>query len=117
MIVLEYDEPTPSLNLLYGDHWSRRHKHRKKWGWLTRAALLKAKVHERPRWARARVTVERYGKNICDADNVRAGAKALMDSLVAEQIILDDSPAVIGEPVFIQHAGKARKTIVRIEGL
>lgn len=38
-----------------------------------------------------------------------------MNALVAEEIIVDDNPRVIGTPIFRQIIGKERKTIVRIE--
>jgi hypothetical protein len=115
MIVLTIDEPTPSVNLLHGHHWSRKKAMRKRWGWLVRAAILKAGVTARPNHERARLTIERYGARVLDSDNYRAGTKWLQDALVAEGFIADDTPAVIGEPVLRQFAGKERKTIVRIE--
>lgn len=40
-----------------------------------------------------------------------------MNALVSEELILDDKPEVIGEPVLRQFTGKERKTIVRIEAI
>lgn len=117
MIVLTIDEPIPSENQTRWAHWSKKSALRKRWGWLVKAALLNGKVTERPKYARAKVTIERHGARRLDADNARAGAKVLMDSLVAEGLILDDSPAVIGEPEIKQFTGRARKTVVRIEGV
>lgn len=117
MIVLEIDEPTPSVNYMLGYHWSKKLRFRKRWGWLVKAAMLRAKVHQPPKLSRARLTIERYGSRILDSDNFRAGTKWLQDSLVSEGIIVDDTPAVIGEPILIQHAGKVRKTVVRIEAV
>jgi hypothetical protein len=115
MIVLTIDEPTPSVNYAHGHHWSRKLKLRKRWAWLVKAAMLNAGLHTPPRFARARLTIERYGPRSLDSDNFRAGTKWLQDSLVAEGIITDDTPAVIGEPVLRQFVGKERKTIVRVE--
>lgn len=118
MIVLTIPEPTPSLNRMTGTHWSRRQKLRKRWAWLVKAARLHAQAWESPQWARARVEIDRYGPRLLDADNCRAGTKPLMDSLVQEGFISDDSPQVIGEPAIRQILSKTeRKTIVRIEGI
>jgi hypothetical protein len=115
MIVLVIDEPTPSLNRMLGHHWSKKREMREKWGWLTKRAIRRANLWIPPKWARARVRIERYGARILDADNFRAGTKFLMDSLVAEGIITDDKPEVVGEPELKQFAGKERKTIVYVE--
>lgn len=116
MIVLTIPKPTPSLNVLLRGHWAKNRKLRKEWGWLVRQARLRSSIHMPPKWTRARITIERYGARILDADNFRGGTKFLTDSLVAEEIIADDSPAVIGEPTLRQFVeGKRRETIVRIE--
>jgi hypothetical protein len=116
VIHIEIDEATPSLNLLLGTHWARKTETRKRWHWLVRAGLSRASCFERPQYARARVSIERYGPRILDADNCRAGMKFLMDGLKVHGIILDDKPAVIGEPVIRQIVSKTeRKTVVRIE--
>lgn len=117
MIVLEIDEPSPSLNRAHGSHWSRKHKLRKRWGWLVKAALNAAGFWERPKWKRAKVTVERYGARLLDDENLRAGFKPALDALVKEGILLDDNPNVIGSPQFHQIIGKERRTVVRIEPL
>lgn len=120
MIVLTIPEATPSLNLSMGRHWSYRKQERDRWGWLVRQALLNLRLPARPNWPRATITIERYGAKIIDADNCRAGTKWLVDSLVAEKIIVDDNSAVIGEPTLIQRIEKNkadRRTIVRIEGV
>lgn len=115
MIVLHIDEPIPSLNKTLGGHWSRQLKHRRRWQWLTRAAVLRAQIYVPPKWATARIRIERYGARILDADNVRGGAKALIDALKYEEIIADDSPAHIGVPEICQFVSKDRRTIVYVE--
>jgi hypothetical protein len=117
MIVLHFDEPTPSINLLLGQRWQIRHRERMKWHWLTKAALRRAQIWVPPKWPKARIRIERYGSRMLDADNFRAGTKFLVDSLVHEGIITDDKPSVIGEPELTQHAGKERRTVVTIEAL
>ena len=115
MITLTIDESTPSLNPSIGQHWSYQHKLRKRWHWLVKAALLHAKVYEQPKYPKANLTIERYGQRILDADNCRAGMKALTDQLVRQGLLLDDRPAVIGEPVIRQFVAKLHRTVVTIE--
>lgn len=117
MIVLEIPESTPSLNVVWGGHWSKKHELRQRWAWLVRAARLKAKVYDPPKYPRARLTIERFGAKHLDHDNFVAGTKPMVDSLVREGFFVDDSPEHI-TATYIQHPGtKIRKTIIRIEGL
>lgn len=115
MITLTIDEATPSLNPSIGQHWSHQHKLRKRWHWLVKAALLNAKFFESPRYPKAILTIERHGKRVLDADNARAGMKALTDQLVQQGLLLDDRPAVIGEPTIRQFVSKTERTVVTIE--
>jgi len=115
VIVLHIDEPIPSLNKTLGGHWTRQLKHRRRWQWLTRAAIRRAQIFIPPKWPRAKIRIERYGQRILDADNVRGGAKALIDALKYEEIIADDSPANIGEPEIRQFVSKERRTVVYVE--
>jgi len=116
MIELTIPEATPSLNRMLGQHWAHKHELRKRWAWLVRAALLEAKIFERPRYARATVTIERTAGRKIDFENAMAGTKFLTDSLVQEGFILDDSPEIIGHPVLHQIIDKRlRQTRVRIE--
>lgn len=118
MIELVIDECTPSLNPLLGQHWSHKHRLRAHWGWLVRRARLNAKVFDPPRFEHARVTIERTGSRMLDTDNLTGGCKGLIDLLVREGLIVDDSPDHIGQPVIRQIVDKkVRQTVVRIENL
>lgn len=118
MIILEIDEPLPSLNSFWHGHWSKKTALRKRWAWLVRAAILNAKITIKPNYARAKVTVTRYGARRLDDDNIRGGGKMMIDSLVKEGLLKDDSPDVIGSPEFRQIIGtRARKTVVEIEAI
>lgn len=117
MIVLVFDEPTPSINVHYGHHWSKKHALRNRWWRLTQAALRRSSIFIPPKWPKAKIRIERYGPRILDADNCRAGMKALIDALVHEGVITDDNPGVIGEPEIKQFAGKERGTRVYVEAV
>lgn len=114
MIVLDIPESTPSVNPSRGLHWSRAVRLRARWRWLVKAARLDAKLYTVTPLRKARLTIERWGPKALDTDNYIGGAKQLLDSLVEEGFIVDDKPACIGRPDYIQHIGP-RRTIVRIE--
>jgi|SRR6185312_3415875 len=112
MIALTIPEPTPSVNVFHGRHWSRKLRERQKWGWLVRAARLQAHVlPSHPDFVRMRI--ERFGARILDRDNFIAGAKWLIDALVAEGFASDDSPEhLIVE--YTQKVGKPHRTIIEV---
>lgn len=90
---LTLSEPTPSLNRTQRRHWTHGYKLKKRWQKLVWAARM-----EQLPWqvvtalSRARVTVTRYAPHpIKDRDNLYGGAKNLMDALVANGLIQDDS--------------------------
>lgn len=114
MIVLVYDEPSPSLNTILRGHWAKNHRIRRKWQWLTKAAVRRANLWIPPKWPRAQIRIERYGARLLDTDNFRGGTKFITDSLVQEGIIVNDTPAVIGEPELKQFVGKERGTRVYV---
>lgn len=115
MIVLVFDEPTPSINVHHGHHWSKKSALRQRWKWLVKAEIRRQQLWFPPKWAKAKIRIERYGPRLLDADNARAGTKPLIDSLVQEGIITDDNPNVIGEPELKQIVGKERGTRVYVE--
>lgn len=116
MIKLTIPEATPSLNRLFGHHWTHRHQKRQHWQWLVRAARLKAKVFLAEPLPRAKVTITRHGRRICDPDNLIGGQKMLIDSLVREGILENDTPDHI-ELVVKQVKTKTPHTTVTIEAL
>jgi len=115
MIVLNFDEATPSINVHYGHHWSKKHKLRMRWHWLVKAEVRRQQISIPPKWAKAKICIERHGPRLLDSDNCRAGMKPLIDALVREEIILDDNPNVIGEPEVKQIVSKERRTRVYVE--
>ena len=103
----------PSLNFLNKCHWAKRNRIRGQWQWLVRAAVLNDKIRVK-RFDPAKVTIERFGPRMLDDDNFRGGAKGLMDSLVSEGFLADDSPDHLVAQ-YIQHISKTARTIVHIE--
>lgn len=123
-VILEIDEPTPSVNRLHGHHWSRKLAMRKRWAWLVRSALCEARRAAEPGdplltpglWPlkRAIVRIIRHGPRVLDPDNAIAGCKWLLDQLVTEGLLVDDKPAHLTFPPVEQHIGKPYRTIVEI---
>ena len=113
MITLDLPMAVHSLNAMAKMHWAKRNRIRGQWQWLVRAAVLNAKIRVK-RFDPAKVTIERFGPRKLDDDNFRGGAKQLMDSLVAEGFLADDSPEHLVAQ-YIQHISKTARTIVRIE--
>src|SRR5690349_10526922 len=114
MIRLVIPEATPSLNRLLHIHWHKKTQKRKHWLWLVRAARLEAKIFPTAPLQKAKVTITRHGRRICDDDNCIGGYKMLIDSLVREGILADDSPDHI-TLVSHQKVSKTPHTIVEVE--
>lgn len=116
MIILEIPEATPSLNRMLGEHWAKKSAKRKHWAWLVRAARLEAREFPAEPMQRARLTITRHGRRICDRDNLIGGTKILTDCLVREGFFVDDSPAHL-ETIVNQALTKNPRTTVWIEAL
>lgn len=128
ILTLAFSEPTPSVNRLHGRHWGRKVKMRKRWGWLTRAALSEARrsaflggenraLLSPDLWPlpHATVRVVRHGARLLDPDNATGGTKWLLDSLVHEGILTDDKPAHLTLLPVEQHIGEPYRTMVIVE--
>jgi hypothetical protein len=117
VITLEIPERTPSVNLFHGYHWSKKLKEKQRWGWLVKMAIMEwtGKPIPVPEDGISRVTIERYGPRILDRDNFIAGTKWLMDALVSQRFLVDDSPAHVSAE-YHQFTGKPYRTIVKIWG-
>lgn len=113
MITLCLEAATPSLNAMNKMHWARRHRLRGQWQWLVKAAVLNDKVTVKT-IPNAKVTIERYGAKKLDHDNFVGGAKQLIDSLVQEGFLVDDSPSHVSIR-YVQHIDKTSRTLVHIE--
>jgi len=116
VITLTIPEAFRPLNRMLGETWSKRISTRRRWAWLVRAAKLEAKAFVAKPYPRARVTITRHGRKICDPDNLIGGAKGTIDCLVREGIVEDDTPAHI-ELIVRQLVTKTPHTTVTIEPL
>lgn len=116
-LILTFPEPTPSVNPFHGRHWGMKLRERRKWGWYCQAAALKVREYrDYPPlpMSPAVCSITRYGGRHVDEDNCIAGAKFLIDSLVASGFFVDDSPKHLKLPRPRQVIGTERKTVVTI---
>lgn len=112
MITLDIPAATPSNNKLLRMHWRAKEKIRADWQWMVKAAVLNDRIRVTS-VDHAHVTIARFGPKLLDMDNFIAGTKYLMDSLVKEGFMADDSPAHL-TATYVQHLGK-RRTLIHIE--
>lgn len=125
-LILEIDEPTPSLNEWNGSHWAVKHRLRDRWGWLIRAALSANRRHDIVAEATLKthamkggmvsVSITRYGLRLLDEDNLHGGTKPARDALKAEGLIKDDRPAFTMFHVE-QHFGDPPRTVIELAPL
>lgn len=90
---LDIAEPTPSLNRTQRRHWTHGYALKKRWSKLVWVATMnQLPVRSAFPLPRAKVTVTRFAPHpIKDRDNLFGGAKNLIDALVKNGLILDDS--------------------------
>lgn len=118
---LNIAEPTPSLNRTQRRHWTHGYRLKKHWQklvWAARFSQLPAQGVTA--LSRARVTVTRYTPHpIRDRDNLYGGCKNLMDALVSNGLIEDDSNEHIDLHVRqgAWQRGAVKRTHVLIEAL
>ena len=70
-------------------HHRVRTKHHQEYEWEVKA------LGELPRFEKCHVTVIRYGARLLDFDNMGGGLKFLMDAMVKNKILTDDSPKCV----------------------
>ena len=81
---------SPSLNELLRWHWSKRRKYHDHVCMLLR---MQVRMHRyAPADKRMQMELLRVGKRIIDADNLIGGCKPIVDALVKETLLVDDSP-------------------------
>jgi hypothetical protein len=108
-VVLTIPDSVPSLNVLLGMHWGKRMKLRSRWHWLVREARLA--VRARPqKLEHATITIERWGPRKIDFDNMVGSGKILVDLLVREGFLIDDSPDHV-RVRYLQSIGPPKTTI------
>lgn len=82
---------TPSLNKLLQMHWRERHKLLLSWNWEVMAAMRRVYEEITFDHPKRKVKIVSYRKRICDTDNYIGGLKPLVDSLISNHLLVDDS--------------------------
>jgi len=109
-----------SLNERVSNSGRARFRYRKvrdAWSWLVRAARLQHRIA--PAVGRRRLTLTRIyarGQRALDRDNLAGGAKPLVDAIVREGLLRDDTPAWL-ELHHDQEPGTERAVRVLLEDL
>lgn len=106
---LDIPDALPSLNKLLRMHWSERRKLRGQWQWALKAEVLNRHLAVKL-IPKAKVTIERFSRRKIDFDNLVGANKILVDSLVREGFLVDDSPDHVTVN-YIQHIGEPHTTI------
>lgn len=114
MIILDIPRATPSRNATFHKHWRASHREKKLWMAEIYWAQMKGGYRDVSTPARARVTIERYGRQL-EYDNFIGGLKSVLDSLRYAKLIADDSQQAL-DLVTRQFPGKPR-TVITIEPL
>lgn len=111
---LEVPKASPSLNEINGRHWRHYREQKKLWEKEIWVAKSQAGIYGMPMFKRAKVSIERYGLNLLDVDNLTGGCKMIIDALRALGLIEDDSPAHIDLTVK-QHCSKSPRTLISVQ--
>ena len=75
-----------------------------------------ARMHAPPKpLEKASLTLTRHSSVMCDFDGLVTSFKNCIDGLVLAKIILDDSPQIIGIPVYKQVKTKPKQGFITIK--
>ena len=113
-----YEETTPSNAALLRMHWRKQRRLNKDWhklilvckrNWETmnKAELLPAKT-------KRQVIVRSYRHNKTDPENVWGGTKPLLDALVTNKLLVDDSPDWLELNIYSEVNRRNKRTEVSI---
>lgn len=82
---------TPSLNKLIRLHWRDRQKLIITWDWEVKAAIRETYEEITFEHPQRKVRIISYRKRIMDEDNFIGGLKPMVDALVLNHLLVDDS--------------------------
>ena len=89
--IIKVEAATPSPNELNRMHWAERRRLKETFGWLLASALNKLPKIPKATGPR-KLIIERHGRKVLDQDNLVSGAKAVVDCIKEQRLILDDNP-------------------------
>jgi Holliday junction resolvase RusA-like endonuclease len=97
-------------------HWTRDYRLKKRWATLVQWAKFELPRRPQAPLERARVLVTRYSPGSMDIDNLYGSVKHLLDALIVNGFIVDDSAKHI-ELQVKQVKDNRKRTFVMIEPL
>src|SRR6185437_3610824 len=99
-------------NELLGAHWRVRAGHAKRW---ERAVWAKC-WHLKPNTPliKASLVLTRCSARSPDFDNLALSFKPVVDALVKCGVIVDDTPAVIGQPTYKHERARPGRGLIRV---
>lgn len=82
---------TPSLNKLLAMHWRERQALNRTWDWEVKVAMRETYEEITFDHPKRKVRIISYRKRIMDSDNFVGGLKPMIDALVLNHLLVDDS--------------------------
>lgn len=114
--LLEFEiQKLPKMpNELLGARWSVRAGHAKVWQREVWAKVWPLRPESGP-LKKAKLTLVRCSSRRPDNDGLSGSFKAVIDALVKNQIIIDDTDEVIGWPTYLHETTSPRKGGIRVK--
>jgi hypothetical protein len=119
VLEIEVFHPSPSANQWVYKHWRAYHSIKKAWLDRLTIALLPQRLVLKQPFQRVILQVERRGIKLLDEDNLVAGLKPIIDSLIKLGVVPNDTNDVITsietKQVRVPHKVEQKTTILVIE--
>ena len=92
--IIELPLKIKSRNILDREHWAIKRKSKKEFGLFIRNQMRLRKI-KKAECKKYKINILSYRKKKLDYDNLVGGCKQLIDALIDEEFIFDDSPDYI----------------------
>jgi len=110
-----YHRHTVSLNVWQRAHWAKRKEINETWFYEVKVFLANNRIEINPE-TRKEVHIRSYRKKLCDIDNFIGGLKPVIDALVKNKVLKDDSPEWMVLEVFQEKDIKMPRTEIEVYG-
>ena len=92
--IIELPIKVKSRNVLDREHWAVKRRAKQEWGLFIRNQMRLRKI-KKAECKKYKICILSYRKKKLDYDNLVGGCKGLIDALIDEEFIFDDSPDYI----------------------
>ncbi len=106
-IVFARPDIPPGMNDTFRTHWQKKREQKKRFGWLIRLKGFEKHAGQ------VRVKIHYKTVKLRDWDNMASSAKFILDALVKQGCIKDDSPEFIPDPPEISQERVSSYKLVR----